>query len=159
MNCVSWYEAFAFCAWDEARIPTEVEWEYAAKGGAQNRLYPWGDTTPTADFAVYGCLGAGTSACAFEDILVVGSKPNGDGRFGQSDLAGSVREWVLDWMSPTVVDVIGENFAYLEESVSGRVIRSGSWATSYGENQSSNRSVALPTARNNRHGFRCARNP
>src|SRR5262249_9744970 len=55
MNCIMWYEAFAFCYWDGGRLPTEAEWEFAAAGGAQNRLYPWGQAAPTNVLVVTNC--------------------------------------------------------------------------------------------------------
>ena len=64
----------------------------------ENRLYPWGVDEPDATLAVYDCLGDGSMAgdCAPGDILSVGSKPLGNGRWGHSDLAGSMCEWILD---------------------------------------------------------------
>jgi len=102
ITCVSWPLAFAFCAWDGGRLPTEAEWNYAAAAGGEQRPYPWGSQAPDASRAVYGCLGDGSgNGCAFGDILPVGSRsPQGDGKSwldgAQADLAGSMWEWVLD---------------------------------------------------------------
>lgn len=87
INCVGWDVAFMFCAWDGGRLPTEAEWEYAAAGGIQNRLYPWGQDKPTQEHVVRG----------FEQPLFpVGTFPAGAGRWGHLDLAGNAFEWVLD---------------------------------------------------------------
>jgi sulfatase modifying factor 1 len=95
INCVTWYEAFAFCAWDGGRLPTETEWNYAAAGGSEQRAYPWGAGIDL-NKASYACGADGL--CTFSDMLPVGSKsPQGDGKWGQADLAGNVWEWTLDW--------------------------------------------------------------
>jgi formylglycine-generating enzyme required for sulfatase activity len=93
VNCLDWYTAFAFCAWDGGRLPTEAEWNYAASGGSEQRYYPWSkppqSTAIDDSFAVY-CGGS----CK---LLNVGSKsPKGDGKWGQADLGGNVWEWTLD---------------------------------------------------------------
>jgi formylglycine-generating enzyme required for sulfatase activity len=96
MNCIDWYYALAFCIWDGGRLPTEAEWEYAATGGDENRLFPWGLAAPSAELAVFDCVSSGTSACTPGDIRDVGSTPTGAGRFGQLDLAGSMLEQTRD---------------------------------------------------------------
>lgn len=102
MNCVDWYTAFAFCAWDGGRLPTEAEWEYAAAGGGQNRVYPWGNAPPDRSRAVYECIVSGDTFAGYDgcvslaDLPSVGSAPAGAGRWGHHDLAGSLFEMTAD---------------------------------------------------------------
>lgn len=104
INCLNWYDAFAFCAWDGGYLPTEAEWNYAAAGGDEQRAYPWsipaGDTTLDTSYTSYDCMADGTAGCALTDINAVGTRPKGDGRWTQSDLAGNVMEWALDLKVP-----------------------------------------------------------
>jgi formylglycine-generating enzyme required for sulfatase activity len=90
INCISWYQAFAYCIWDGGFLPSEAEWQYAA-GSAQQRYYPWSSpassTTINATYATYA-----TSLMAN-----VGSTPAGNGPFGHSDLAGNAGEWTVDF--------------------------------------------------------------
>jgi formylglycine-generating enzyme len=107
INCITWYEAFAFCAWDGGFLPTELQWNYAATGGDEQRAYPWSvpaeSLTLDASHASYSedgmtCYGDGIPTCTVSDFVLVGSKPAGNGRWGHADLAGNASEWVLDWV-------------------------------------------------------------
>jgi formylglycine-generating enzyme required for sulfatase activity len=105
IDCLTWYEAYAFCIWDGGFLPSQAEREYAAAGGSQQREYPWGSATPgTAcpgtgcDYAIYNCeFPSGPAVCSgVANIAPVGYASQGVGRWGQVDLAGEVYEWTLD---------------------------------------------------------------
>ena len=154
VNCLNWYTAFAFCAWDGGRLATEAEWNYAAAGGSEQRYYPWSSpaTSTTIDdsYAVY-CPNFPCSG-----VQNVGSKsPTGDGRWGQSDLAGNVREWTLDWywvLYPTPCNDCAELTAN-----SSRAIRSGDFSVDASVLRSAFRSAAGPGDHGSNIGARCAR--
>jgi hypothetical protein len=86
VNCVNWYEAYAFCIWDGGFLPSEAEWEYAAAGGSQQREFPWGTAAPGAasQYAIYGCeYPDGTGTCnGVANIAPVGTATLGAGSWG-----------------------------------------------------------------------------
>ena len=100
INCVNWYEAYAFCVWDGGFLPSEAEWEYAAAGGGQQREYPWGSTDPgmNSQHAIYGDYFTGNPTY----IAPVGTATMGAGLWGQLDLVGDLWEWNLDGYAPYV---------------------------------------------------------
>lgn len=164
MNCVSWYEAFAFCAWDGGRLPTLAEWEYAATGGDERRPYPWGlEPAPSTALALFGCelFEDDPASCPLSALSPVGSHALGAGRWGQEDLAGSISEWVLDALGaypPECTDCVvlpGTGDA----PVSVRMLRGGSWLQPADELGIAQREPFLPELRGALLGFRCARNP
>jgi len=153
INCVNWYEAFAFCIWDGGRLPTEAEWEMATAGGTDNRLYPWGQAIPMASHG--NCMSSGNSP-----FIAVGSYPAGMGRWGHYDLGGNMWEWGLDWYSDSWYDPGPgnpcNNWANLSTDTD-RVKRGGSWYHIATNMRSANRAKHGPNNRQYDLGFRCAR--
>jgi formylglycine-generating enzyme required for sulfatase activity len=113
INCVNWYEAYAFCIWDGGFLPSGAEWEYAAAGGSQQREYPWGATDPGTDnqYAIYGATVPDAASYTFEchyptgiptpcmgvmNIAPVGTAQLGAGLWGQDDLVGNMGQWDLE---------------------------------------------------------------
>ena len=162
-NCVSWYDVYAYCVWDGGFVPSEAEWEYATAGGNEERFYPWGGAAPTEAHASYyvnstrQCRGDGVDGCTLNDLGFVGSKPTGDGRFGQSDLVGNVWEWGLDgYQSPYASPC--DNCARFQPTLYG-VIRGGSFNNDEFSLYAASRSYKYRANRNYNNGGRCARTP
>jgi formylglycine-generating enzyme len=143
VTCVTYYEAFAYCAWRGGRLATEAEWEFAAAGGAQRRLYPWGSDAPAPELALY----------AGESLAPGGSRVAGAGRFGQLDLAGSVWEWTLDWFAPYPANC--DRCAEVENGFE-RVLRGGDWLGEASYLQASYRFRRDPALPAGNVGIRCA---
>jgi formylglycine-generating enzyme required for sulfatase activity len=164
LNCVTFYEAFAFCAWDGGRLPTEAEWNYAAAGGDEQRVYPW--STPPASQAIDDRYAVYSQPRA----RPVGSKsPLGDARWGQADMSGNVWEWTLDTADPgRLLPTEGSNLCppagYLDPCVdcasldagSSRVVRSGGYGLPRQGVAASVRRASPPTSRFQVFGVRCA---
>jgi formylglycine-generating enzyme len=161
INCVTWFDAFAFCAWDGGRLPTETEWNYAAAGGSEQREYPWG-TGIDLTRANYDCRGDGSQAgqCAISDVLNVGSKsPAGDGRWGHADLAGNGWEWTLDYGRTPYRLTTCNDCADLQGGVPNRTFRGGGFPNENYYLVTGARIDDVPTDRDYDVGLRCARQP
>jgi formylglycine-generating enzyme required for sulfatase activity len=161
VNCVTWFEAQAFCVWDGGFLPSEAEWEYAAAGGGQQREYPWGSMAPgtTNEYAIYGCFyPSGSGECTgASSVAPVGTAILGAGLWGQLDLAGEVWQWNLDAVVSSYANPCID-CAYLTED-GGRAFRGGSFGFDVTGLAPPLRSKLDPTQRDGYIGFRCARTP
>ncbi|MGE3676047.1 MAG: formylglycine-generating enzyme family protein, partial [Polyangiaceae bacterium] len=161
INCVTWYEAFAFCAFEGARLPTNAEWDRAAAGGEEQRIFPWSspatDETINYTLASYHCgVDGDDAACEVADLANAGSR-TGAGRWGHFDLGGNVWEMVLDYNN-TALPAPCTDCADLTPNT-WRTIRGGGF-TSWGTGTSlrvGTRSTQAPAARLTNAGFRCAK--
>ena len=133
-------------------MPTEAEWEYAAAGGSENRLYPWGSADPMVDKTLANFASSDNSP-----FLAVGSHPSGNGRWGHRDLAGGVWEWNLDWVA--MYSTAPCNDCANVASGSNRVYRGGGWSDNANYLRAARRISNSPAYRNGGVGFRCARTP
>lgn len=148
MNCVDWSQAQAFCASRSARLPTEAEWELAARGTSA-RLYPWGNEAASCERARYSGCGEGTVVPA---SLALGATPT-----GISDLGGNVAEWVADRYAADFyasANAPGDNPTGPTVG-STRVVRGGGFSSVAADLRSSSRDAATPDTRVSGIGFRC----
>ena len=159
MNCVPWYEAMAFCIWDGGYLPTEAEWNYAASGGEQQRVYPWSNpetpTTIDCNYANYQSCVNGT----MDRVIEVGSKAaNGNGRWNHSDLAGNASEWVFDFYGEPYSSMTCNDCANLTLAAN-RVVRGGSSYDVASDLRVARRDMYYPPSGGKHLGFRCSRTP
>jgi formylglycine-generating enzyme len=138
---VSWFEALAYCEWSNGRLPTEAEWECAARGGIEGMHYPWGDEWPMQDdLAVPRAVGR--------------RAPNA---YGLYDMCENVHEWCSDWYAPDYYGVSPERNPQGPDTGARRASRGGSWRHQIPFSRCAARSSLPPEFRYADYGFRVAR--
>jgi formylglycine-generating enzyme required for sulfatase activity len=160
---ITWDDAKAFCEWNGRRLPTEAEWEYAARSGRTGAIYPWrgiSTSDPRGRYLANFAPSEGRARTGYAFTAPVGSYP--PSRWGIHDIAGNVAEWVEDAYTPTYDDfpVTTETpVVRADSSNNRRVVRGGSWASSGFEIGVGVRDYAQKDEASTQIGIRCAADP
>jgi formylglycine-generating enzyme required for sulfatase activity len=149
---VTWYGAQAYCHWVGRRLPTEAEWENAAKGSSTGigagRIYPWGDEIDCDRAQYANCMG---------ELVPVNSKPLGASPYGVLGLSGNTWEWVADWYAADYYSTSPADNPLGPEEGETRTLRGASWEYDWKHLRAANRRHNGPAVSMHDYGFRCAK--
>lgn len=151
---VTWFGARAYCKWVGRRLPTEAEWEKAARG-TDGRIYPWGEGNPGV--VQVSCNQANVSGCS-RDTMSVGSYSTIKSPYGAFDTSGNIAEWVADWYDPDYYSKALNKNPKGPTTGDYRVMRGGSWSRNFRLSRAASRDRSDPAFAcfYNGEGFRCA---
>lgn len=158
VNGVNWSQADAFCKWSHPKghLPTEAQWEKAARGGLDGKKYPWGDTLDCAHAVSDDGSATTGQGCEPNGTMAVGSKPLGKNGYGLFDMAGNVEEWTSNWFE--YYSAAPASNPTGPASGSFPVMRGGSFRYTYPDGlRASSRDFTHPSIVYDFLGFRCAR--
>jgi len=144
---INWYQAEKYCQWVGGTLPTEAQWEKAARGSGEARIYPWGDQDPNPSMLNFNNLLGITT--------ISGSYPTGASPYGVLDMAGNVRQWVADWYQSDYYTVAPNRNPPGPATGTKKVLKGGGWDDPANYVRISSRLAHPPSSPGSNRGFRC----